>query len=854
MGSSSEEPSQSVRSPRKRMRSPTAQPCNPYLGCHKAQAKISTEEDKFGDEIDELDLIGTAALEQYESTQQENPMQNTTSNQSIPSSNSIPTQHSRGTDHKFSWEERNSQVAIINSTINEVPLPTFTNSKRSTTTGAAADHNNDLEEKVLYLQEQNYTNDGEVKVLRGEKKRLQRELQRKDEQLNLVQMQLISEKRARELSAAKEKDSLITRLQFKEQELLALKEKCSELERMHQQQQCLPSKTNPLSQLPTKSQPLRTSRRTATKKIALYQMKTSHGGFTSTTSESDTEFLSTETFIPLSQLNAGVATGINSLVSVPAGSSRFAYEDHQILQKGSTRARDSCSKTKSRAGRSRSISPSVVDKKIMKRKSLSARDSEPICMSEKTLGEKSDGIYALQSNLTPPCGDKVTEASHQPFPFPLPIVKEEPPFVIYVPGRELDSSTITMLLINPDLLKSPALIPPALSAAASSAGKQHSLPPQAHSGRTGLLSLLCLEAKHFPSFFSTPVPANLCSPSASPLLPSSSSLAISPSSMRTPSRKQRLIPLKPHTLAKTNMAQGRIRHSSGLLKSAKMKSLSVNNTPYVAPPLLRPQDSLSGSLISSISSSSLHHSIGGLLASSEISRFSSLCQDVRGTRMNRGEEGLHCDSGHRDLLEIFHQVGNLIIRYYGEQKHKVRSLQTSTISSSLSEGSGESLDTSLLISPRSSSKSSTSSEFSSSTSNEFCFPVTGNQKLLSIALKTLEILISYRRQISDLIFLEPPPFAMDSHSASSPGVSLSNPSSSDSVSVEVAPCIAGEDKMAAEGEEDGVDGGRGGEEGGVKETTKMSTLARVSHRLISLRDPDSKMETNSSLKDSALVS
>lgn len=869
-------PPDNLRS-RKRPRSPIRSGSLLEFGSVKACRISDSVDGKPGDEVDELDLIGISALEDYESTQRESHSQNSIPGilepNGIPVSHSIPTQHSGGVDYKFSVEkgkEENAQI-MLNFPPDETRSPICANAKQSGTSlsaavkGASADSEIHLEAKVLYLQEQNYTKDGEVKVLRGEKERLERELKKKSEQLECIQTQLNSEKRDRELAAAKEKDSSLTRLQFKEQELLSLQDRCAELERKCQQDQLsqsLNTSLASLSRMPIKSQPLRTCPQSTNKKNSLYRVRESNGDHVSTASQNTTtEFLSTETFMPLSQLNSGGDRGIGGLISVPVEPSRPARKGRQQQPKGSSRrgyTRNACGQNKSGATRSRSISPVPSEMKSMKRKSRSGDGH--FSRSEGIL-EPGLEIYAMQSNPTS------YEASPPLPPLSLPKIEKDLPLVLSVPGRELDGDKILMLLIKGNLQKPPSLIsaqqmeqkPHTLRVGTTSSGSNQPSQLQPQNEITGFLSLLSHATKHFPSSFSssfgnaphsTPVVTLFHSPSSpsSPLLASTSIPDISP--LRTPSRKQSLIPAKPHTLARTNLAQGRVRQNSCLLMSARIKSFSATNTPIRAPPLpLRHQQSISGSLISSISADSLHNSMGELLASSEISQFAFLSSHHQRMGRKRVErEGRHGGNGYLNVIKIFLEVGNLIVKYNEEQMCKIRSLQTSAFSSSSSEGSSECLDTSLLMSPRSSSKASSISELSSSS---FFSPTTGNQQLLTDTLYTLETLVAYSKQVREQILLQPLEFVIDSRPSSSLGMHLNNPASSNSSSIEGASSSVGGDMMDAEEEGEAI--GRRGEGGNVREAGEVSTLARVCHKLAALHDTDKEQEMNS-LKEHESVS
>ena len=159
----------------------------------------------------------------------------------------------------------------------------------------------DYREQIKQLQEQNYTKDGEVKVLRGEKERLMGELRKKDEQMQNIQSRLLSEKQMTQEQLMKEKDTLTTKLQVrdqelqvKEQQLLMKEQELANLrERLGQQ------KSGGIS---VSSAPLASS--------ATYMPRVMSSTGSAHRSGRPSEFLSTETFMPLSQMTSGDVTPV----------------------------------------------------------------------------------------------------------------------------------------------------------------------------------------------------------------------------------------------------------------------------------------------------------------------------------------------------------------------------------------------------------------------------------------------------------------------------------------------------------------------------------------------------------------
>jgi hypothetical protein len=161
---------------------------------------------------------------------------------------------------------------------------------------ASSESSEDYRDQIKQLQEQNYTKDGEVKVLRGEKERLVGELRKKDEQIQNIQSRLLSEKQTIQEQLTKEKDTLATKLQFRDQELQVKEQELAKLrERLGQQKSGASVSSAPLS-----------SSAMCTPKVMTSSMGSAHRGG----SRPSSEFLSTENFMPLSQMISGDVTPV----------------------------------------------------------------------------------------------------------------------------------------------------------------------------------------------------------------------------------------------------------------------------------------------------------------------------------------------------------------------------------------------------------------------------------------------------------------------------------------------------------------------------------------------------------------
>jgi len=880
------------------------------------------EEDE--NDLDDLDFLGTAALEQFELTQHAVDSQTCSVEvvtDRVSSGNTIPVSRSISQTRETELKGIMSRdLGRSVSSLSEAEVTVSVSEKKPSLACSISPTSSvkDLEERVKQLQEKNFVNDGEVKVLRGTNDKYLAELRHKDEQLNQLQAQFSLEKRQMEQRALKEKEGLLTRLQFKEQELRSFQEKNAELESRQKHLESPAYSSSSSHRVPSKSQPVKTSSRSSSKK----HRERDNGGGCSPSSSKPTDFLSTETFMSLSQLRAGPA-GVG-FSSNPASSveQRVVGGSPRLSRRGSgDGCKLACSRKERRGvdggklrvgegGRSRSISPVPSDTKKMKRKSMSDKDR----YSGKS-GDLDD-LYGINSGLigskdpkAEPLSSQSTVSSSSMASGSSSSIQKCVPdgtalLPVVVPGRKLDGSQLLLLLSRHELLKPPFRVPitSASPAAASphlpsSSYAHHHRQPLSHkqtqgsvqqnSSRslvfqfpwtlsqdrsrnssgggtmTGLLSLLSLESKlphslsssaSFTAVHSTPLRQSYYL--ASPLNQGSASsldLASTVSPAKTPSRRPRLLPSKPHTLARTNPTQSRVgRHqSSNLLLSTKMKSASASNTPEKPRPLgvshihhFAHDLALSRSLVGSIDMRSLHSSIANLWTSSEALRFSSSSFSLIGSR-DAKQKGRACEM--QQHLGILRQVGNFIVRYHEEQQ-QLKMQPSSLQNSSYGDGSYDSFDATFIAGTRSPSVRTTSSLESLSGSSSLSSlgglasgPLSNSQQFLGQALSTLETLVTYSETVREQILAEPPEFVLDSRSLSS--VSAGQQPSTTSV----GECSsASRDDSATE-----MEGGRG-RRGIAKDHIGMSMLAKVSHKLLALQESGSEQEVPNSVQVSVV--
>ena len=792
-------------SPRKRKRSP--------VGADKVakQPRVGQAFDTFEDE---LDLLGSAALEDYELTQRERSGSPSCvpipGNQiPIPSTNPIPKPISSKAPISNSRTQFREGLA---KSVKADPVKgakfshpnTFPQSRTdvvgsSQLQGPACNKNGcGLDKKIQLLQEQNYTKDGEVKVLRGEKDRLLAELRKKEEQMKQMQAALLAEKEAKERQLTRERDTLKTKLQFKEQEVIKLQE--------HLERKAKPSGAGAMGRslspgrgAVSQSQPQKTSPKPS---------RGANSGRSQASSSDRQQQGSAGAFLPSSVSGRrGVATPLT------AGRTR--------------RGSESLVNT-----RSRSISPNPSDLKKMKRKSLSDKGPESVSRSPSVISS----ISQASGSAAGDSGRDIDAPSH-----------------LTVPGRELDGSQILLLLIDRKVLKHP-------QHAAQQVDQQTSLPPASSSSSlltaphsvsvessgssdwrssitatnagdkmTGLLSLLQIEPKTTLHSFamaaahSTPTSTRYDEKTTLLSRPASDSDS-SPSSMTTPTRSRNPYPpTMPHTLARMNLAQLRGKRSSGLLTATK-RSLSAANTPAKQQHHEVATLATSSSLLSSINANSLQKNIGNLLMSSEIRRFASYKDRGKGSLLSLLSEGRKTLRDSQDVTEILKQVGDVLNKYHRELVSRSKTSLNSSSSSLWSSDTSESLDASLYFSPKSSASSKTGSDQGT--------PLPGDQQLVSRLLDILEVLVTYSKAVREQILLQPPEFSIDSLSSSSPSLHQNRPS----LNVNLEGVSSGGRSGA---------GGRGERmEVSEREVNTTSNLVEVSTRLTELRELSPDGERN----------
>ena len=725
-----------------------------------------TEGDPF-DEDDELDDLGTAALEQYELTQCERVVTTTGRYKSptpvsdptldIPIPGSIPASTSAATG-----QSRTATGPWCN------PYQEDVDSSRTGTSGvlAAPESSEDYHERIKQLQEENYSKDGEVKVLRGEKERLMGELRKKDEQMHGIQMQLLSEKQTLEEQLTKEKDILTTKLQFrdqelqmKEQELIKLREKLENMAR---------SNKAPLSS-----------------SVALVP-KTSSGGVGSSTYSSSrskstgkSEFLSTETFMPLSQMSSGNVTPVQVRVGQKRGAVVALNDEDRESGGGQKKS------TLKRKSKSPSVSPGDSSSEA-KTTTLSGKASE-----SKMIAQKGQPSLSLQEpGKIPSSQEKEITVVRK-----MGSERQRPHWILDFPKKEPTGAQLLMLLVQRDLLKIPSFSQPFdltqdnvypdsqgnsqssmdSQSTETTATAQH---PQQHK-LTGLLSLLHLETgssrsastlmPHYSSGESSASQSSsseehslLMSESATNQIPVGCPAGTPSATATTPARRTKLQLAKPHTLARTDLTRVRTPQH---LPSELVKSHSASNTPYrMGIRDGRFEDRNSSTLVNSINKNNLERSIAAMLRSADnsISPSSSSLSIPFGGDVNHpfssslylSDSCAHVSESAISVVGLLKQISDIIYQYYNEQQSKAQASSTNTSGFLIDFSSESHLDASSISSP----KSSTGSTISSKTSSDLISPIEGDQQLASQALDLLETLAAYSKVVREQILLRPPEF------------------------------------------------------------------------------------------------
>lgn len=696
-------------------------------GCHQPIAKhprTAAVESSFGDNEGDnfLDEIYTEALEQYELTQRSTPSPIPAPvaqpQASIPDPQStLPAQDlnpvlSRNRKWPNPYQSHDQHGTEPGSNVDSPASASgqFRNGRNqapqaSTHTLSFEQERKQYVEKIQQLQEQNYTSDGEVKVLRSEKDRLLSELRRKEEQMQDLHSTLVSEQKTKEQQLSREKEALATKLRFKEQELLALQQRCSALEWK-------------VSPIPHPAIPRRTS-------ISAGKTKP-----TASSKRGQPEFLSTETFMPLSQMSTDLTT-----VQVSQRRSSVSKEDQSPEnQKPKVTTKTSPHTTSLTA-------PLVRRSSIKERKPTSSSEASTESVEAGETSSQKLERGSLTSIL----------AMERPPASKLTVVDKEPLIVLDVPSQELNGAELLTLLVQHNLLRVPEFrssddvghLP------VEDQAKEEEVPKL-----TGLLSLLHVPSQLpnttavFSNILATPMSShqpNETQPSScgsyQPPQATDSSFNATP---KTPIRRSKLLPPKPHTCARSDLSRMKAKQTPPV-----GKSLSAANTP-VRDAL---DQQMTTSLVSSINANGLEQSIVSLLRSADSSKFSSLLSSVSPSPAR----------GCYDPSPLLHHIGDIIVQYHAEQCAKVRgSSGSGNISGHLSD-LGENLDVSAVATPKSSFSSSTAS---SKVSQEMASPSQADQELASQALRILETLVTYSKTTKELLLAQPPEFKIDSRPSS----------------------------------------------------------------------------------------
>ena len=774
----------------------------------KTQGSRPAKQQQQGDyEVDNyLDELGTAALEQYELTQRDT---SSAATGSLP-----PDLFSRDLSQPEADQPATDPPFFERPPKEDDRIPS--REGRQESPGSPVSFENQ-EERIKQLEEREYERDGEVKMLRSE-------LRKRDDQLREMHMRLVSEQKAKDERFARETKSLSTQLEFKDQEISALQERYSSMEQRHKQQQSVVhSSPIPHSRLAQKHAP---------------------GEGPTRSGKRQSEFLSTETFMPLSQMSSSDVTPVHvAHAPIKRGS-------HVHARGGKSVSPEAAGTTQIVASRhSPSLSPSLA---MMKGKSA----EEP-----HTVLEPSSAATGKASQPTLSKSQQKTSRSSTPsFRGKTPSSSStahshESPLYLHVPPLEMSSRDLLMLLTNGDLLKVPSFENVDNGSDMTSDSVKHSgasltagsasLQPST-SSLPGLLSLLHIprfssssssssssplsslsSAAVFSSGMTTPVssskhhfaPSNMTPPSAGTSM-SIPSLELSSDSLpRTPIRKSKLqLRNKPHTCARTDMTRSRTRVA--LDDFPLRKSMSASNTPIRGRiSSIDIEAHVSNSLVSSVNIDSLKGSILSLLRADDSSKLSSMLSQIDRSHSssyftsslytlshpgahrgfyNRGESLSDSSSVEIQLLLI---VGDIVVRYVTDQMERVRASVLSAASQLSSDL--ESLDTQ---SPKSSLGSSTSSRASS----ELNQPSKADQSLVCQSLSVLETLLIYSQQAREQLTAPPPPeFAFEDETPTTLETQLEK--------VQLARQREGE-------EEEGMEGTGG--EGVIRDTPKQSRPAK----------------------------
>ena len=647
------------------------------------QSKGRGQQPEVDEGDDYLDELGTAALVQYELTQRKirstSPFQD-------------PVSH----PHQFS--SRHEAAPVGTSAVSEKKESLSLSEKQ------------EYEERIKSLEEKGYEKEGEVTLLRSE-------LKKRDDQIHELHMRHFTEQRVREEDFAKEKKALSTQLQFKEQELQfkeqelsTLREKCTTL----QQKQKLEAQA---ARWPSSKPP----------------QKQVSGETPGKLKKAQSEFLSTETFMPLSQMDKSDVTP----VQVGHSQKRTLSQSDQTVEALDSR--------KQAATTADSATQSVPHVKL-KGKDVKVEG-----------GKEGTKPSSASPAVTPRQQSSV--CTHD---------DDDVPIHLSVPPRELGGRDLLMLLAQRDLLKVPAFNPqqhlseeePYTSSAPECEAEE-----DPSSFLPGLFSLLHIPRLVPPSLsvsslgLSTPSKSFLDSPPHSTGVPP---LDLSPDSLpHTPTRKPKLQlhRKQPHTCARTDMTRSRTNATQE--DFPLYKSLSASNTPIRSYYTSSEGEVVSRSLVGSVNVDSLQKSIFSLLKDEDSVKLSNMFSESShkysaSTPFSSSSYEMEDDTNQGDSLpveiQLLYSLGDIVVQYTTEQMERVRA---SAMSGANNTSHFSDLDSTETQSPRSSVGGSSTT--SSRGSFDVGPPSHVDQSILCQSLGTLETLVTYSRRAREQLTMPAPP-------------------------------------------------------------------------------------------------
>ena len=628
----------------------------------------------------------------------------TPSQQAYPSVMAPPESHTRGSSSGTASSSTGGRA--VSGEGGGGHQRTFSTGGLGEGTDEAEERVQELSEKLKELEEKSYKRDGEVTLLRNE-------LKKKEEQLREMHMRLVSEHQQKEDEFTRQTNSLSTQLEFKEQELAAFRERCSSLEQRQKNQ----SSVIHTSPVPHSSRPQKPS------------------------GQNSSEFLSTETFMPLSQMKSqGEVTPIHVSSAAKRSSHVLGTE------------RQGTSEAKRVVPRQLSPTPGP-SRATAGLNTHEAKGSEA--------SQEAQGAGKLYRSCSP----------------------EPSELVFNLPPPEISSQELLMLLARPELLKVPRLKNEDEDSAEAE-DESSSLLEAESSSLPGLFSLLHIPQSSSSSTRSTPLfpsselntpvskfqnttPASAGNSSMSNPSLEASSDSFTPS---TPARKSRLQlhGRQPHTCARTDMSRSRLTEDNFPLRKAQ----SAANTPIHERSLPdtiveREPEGISQSLLDSLNVESLTGSIRSMLTDRDLSIFShqSGFSSLPNTpfpsappslsdSIEQPNCGFHNGDSPTVEMQLLEHIGDVVIQYVREQTDQAHSTAAST--SNYSEHDS--------FNSTQSPKSSLGSNTASSTRNtaDLNEPSKADQSFLYRILIVLHTLLTYSSKARDqLIAPLPPKYSLD---------------------------------------------------------------------------------------------